>query len=221
MGNSFRQVRGISPNLASTSCLCLYYYDVAVITKGLGLMTNQKIRQIGAFFSRVHESLCDGCARAAAWMMLGMALIITYEVLMRYFFNRPTKWVADFSDYIMLYTTFFVSAWLLKQDGHVRLTVLYERLAPRPRLIMEAINSFIGAIVCGFVIWYGVADVLDAIAKDLVLARPIPVPKYLVLWVIPFGCLLLLVQFVKSGFQSLDDVKTLPEENAGRAPSGQ
>jgi C4-dicarboxylate transporter DctQ subunit len=181
-------------------------------------MMNQKIRRTGTFLLKVHDRLCDGCARAAAWMMLGMALIITYEVLMRYFLNRPTRWVADFSDYIMLYTTFFVSAWLLKNDGHVRLTILYERLSPRRRLIMEAINSFIGAIVCGFVVWYGVADILDAIAKGIVLARPIPVPKYLVLWVIPFGCLLLLVQFVKNGFQSLDDVKTLPEKNVSRGP---
>jgi C4-dicarboxylate transporter, DctQ subunit len=180
---------------------------------------NQKMRRTVFFLLKVHDRLCDLCARAAGWMMLGMALIITYEVLMRYFFNRPTKWVADFSDYIMLYSTFFVSAWLLKNDGHVRLTILYERLAPRQRLIMEAINSFIGAIVCGFVIWYGVADVLDAIANGLVLARPIPVPKYLVLWVIPFGCLLLLGQFVRSALKSLDDIKTLPEENGNRAPS--
>jgi TRAP-type C4-dicarboxylate transport system permease small subunit len=152
-------------------------------------------------------------------MMLGMALIITYEVLMRYFLNRPTRWVADFSDYIMLYTTFFVSAWLLKQEGHVRLTVLYDRLAPRSKLILETINSFIGAVVCGFVIWYGVADVLDAIAKDLVLARPIPVPKYLVLGVIPFGCLLLLGQFVRNAVKCISDINTLGEESASRAPS--
>lgn len=180
-------------------------------------MTNQKIRQIVMFFLRVHDRLCDGCARAAAWMMLGMALIMSYEVLVRYFFNRPTIWVADFTDYLMLYSTFFISAWLLKHDGHVRLTIVYEHLSPRSRQISDMINSFIGAIVCGFVIWYGVKDTWDAVEKSIVLPRPVPVPKYLILGVIPFGCLLLVVQFLRNGFKFLSDLKSVPEKESRSA----
>jgi C4-dicarboxylate transporter DctQ subunit len=180
-------------------------------------MMNQKIRRTGTFLLKVHDRLCDGCARAAAWIMLGMALIITYEVLARYFFNRPTIWVSDFTDYIMLYSTFFVSAWLLKHDGHVRLTIVLEHLSQRTRVVMEMVNSFIGAIVCGFVIWYGVADVWDAVINSIVLARPLPVPKYLVLGVIPFGCLLLSVQFLRDAFKSLNDLKALSKQKVGGA----
>ena len=172
-------------------------------------MVKQKLRQTGIFLLKVHDRLCDGCARTAAWMMLGMALIITYEVLVRYFFNRPTIWVADFTDYIMLYSTFFVSAWLLKHGGHVSLTILSEHLSPKPRLMMDVINPFIGAVVCGFVIWYGTADCWDAVKNGIVLPRPVPVPKYLILAVIPFGCLLLFVQFLRIGFKSLSDLKAL------------
>ena len=168
---------------------------------------NQKIRNLGIFFLRVHDRLCDGCAYLATWMMLGMALILGYEVTVRYFFIRPTIWVMDFTDYIMLYSTFFVSAWLLKHDGHVRLTIVYEYLSPRSRQVSDMINAFIGAIVCGFVIWYGVRDTWDAVEKSISLPRPVPVPKYLVLGVIPFGCLLLFVQFLRNGFKFLRDLK--------------
>ncbi len=168
---------------------------------------NQKVRNLGISFLRVHDRLCDGCAYLATWMMLGMALILGYEVTVRYFFIRPTIWVMDFTDYIMLYSTFFVSAWLLKHDGHVRLTIVYEYLSPRSRQFSDMINAFIGAIVCGFVIWYGVKDTWDAVEKSISLPRPVPVPKYLILGVIPFGCLLLFVQFLRNGFKFLRDLR--------------
>lgn len=173
---------------------------------------NQKIRNLGIFSLRVHDRLCNGCYHASTWMVLAMAFIIGYEVFSRYFFSRPTIWVADFTDYIMLYSTFFVSAWLLKQDGHVRLTLLYDHLSPRSQQISDMINAFIGAIVCGFVFWYGVRDTWDAIENNILLPRAVSVPKYLILCVIPFGCLLLFVQFLRNGFQFLSDLKAHREK---------
>jgi len=167
----------------------------------------KKIRSFGTFLLKVYDRLSDGCAHIAAWMMLGMALSIAYEVVLRYFFVRPTIWVADFTDYIMLYTTFFASAWLLKEGGHVRLTILADRLSPRSRALMEMITSIVAAIVCGFIIWYGVRDSWDAVEKGITVPRPIAVPKYILLGVIPFGCLLLLVQFMRNAFKSLSSLK--------------
>ena len=177
---------------------------------------NQRLRHLGIFLLRVHDRLRDGCAFLATWMMLGMALILGYEVVVRYFFIRPTIWAADFTDYIMHYTTFFVSAWLLKKDGHVRLTIVYDHLSPRSRQVSDMINAFISAMVCGFLIWYGVRDTWDAVVNSISLPRPVPVPKYLVLGVIPFGLLLLLVQFLRNAFNILSDLKARPKNEEGR-----
>jgi TRAP-type C4-dicarboxylate transport system permease small subunit len=172
-------------------------------------MMNEKIKQIGIFLLRAHDSLCKWCAHISAWMILVMTLSIAYEVLVRYFFIRPTSWVSDFTDYTLLYITFLSSAWLLKLDQHVSLTVLLEQLSPRSRRVMEVVSSVLGAIVCGFIIWYGVADSWDAFARHIKVDRPLPVPKYLLLAVIPFGCLLLLVQFFRNAFRSLSALKDM------------
>ena len=167
----------------------------------------QKIRSFGISLLRAYDFLSDGCAQLAAWLLLGMTLIITYEVIVRYCFNRPTIWTVDFTDYIMLYTTFFASAWLLKHEGHVRLTLVAEHLSPRSQKVLEVITSFISALVCAFIIWYGVRDCWDAVENSITLPRPIPVPKYVVLVVIPFGCFLLLVQFIRNAFKILRSIK--------------
>lgn len=172
-----------------------------------GWSMGQAIRHLGSFLLEVHDRVCKGCFHASAWMMLAMTLIISYEVVVRYFFTRPTMWVADFTDYIMLYSTFLVSAELLKHGGHVRLTILQVYFSPKRAKQLDVINAFIGAIVCGFVLWYGARDVWDAVQKSISIPRPLPVPKYLILWVIPFGCLLLCVQFLRNGFGLLSDLK--------------
>jgi len=168
---------------------------------------------------RIFNLISDACAHLAAWMMLWMALIITFEVTVRYFFNSPTSWVNDFTDYTMLYSTFFIAAWLLKHGGHVRLTILSEHLSPRSEKILEIINYFIGAIVCGILFFYGIIDVLDAIEKNIELARPFPVPKYLILMVIPFGFLILLFQFLIDLFKFFKELRA-PASTQQRWPDG-
>ena len=166
-------------------------------------MINQKMKRKEPFLLRVFDRLCYGCAYISAWMMLGIALSIVYEVFVRYFFSNPTKWVNSFTDYTLLYTTFLTSAWLLKKGGHVRLTTFLDRLSPRSRRITEVLNSFIGLIICGVIMWYGAADTWDTIKNSISFPHAIPVPKYYIIVVIPFGSLILLVQFIRDGFKLL------------------
>lgn len=172
---------------------------------------NQKIERKVPFLLRVHDRLCYGCAYISAWMMLGIALSISYEVLVRYFFSSPTKWVDDFTDYTLLYTTLLTSTWLLKKGEHVRLTFLLDRLSPRPRRVMEVISSFICAIVCGYVMWYGAADTWDSIKNSILLPRTILVPRYYIICIIPFGFLMLLVQFVRDAIELLGTINTVSQ----------
>lgn len=164
---------------------------------------NQEMGRKGPILLRLYDRLCYGCAYISVWMMLGIILSINYEVFARYFFSSPTKWVNDFTDYTLLYTTFLASAWLLKNDEHIRLTFMLDRLSPRSRRVMGVINSFIGMIVCGYLIWYATADTWDAIKNSIMLPRPIPVPKYYIIVVIPFACLILLAQFILDAFKLL------------------
>jgi len=160
---------------------------------------------------RIHDLICDWCAEASAWMMLMMALAISYEIFARYFFDKPTIWAADLTDFMLLYTTLLASAWLLKRDGHVKLTILLDRLSPKSRSVMEAVNSLLGAIICGFVVWYGTANTLDALRRSITIPRPLEVPKYLIVGVIPLGAFLFLVQFLRNGFGYLTQIKGIPQ----------
>ena len=166
-------------------------------------MRYKRLKRIGQFLLTIHDRLCDGLAWISAWMILAMCLGMVYEVCMRYFFIRPTRWSADFTDYALLYTTFLSAAWLAKHGEHVNLTYLLDHLSPRPRHVMEASGSFFCALVCAFIIWYGARDTLDAFSRGITMVRPIAIPKWPILGVVPLGCLLVFVQFIRNGFRSL------------------
>jgi len=181
-------------------------------------MSHQSMKQTGRFLLRVHDHLCDGLAHFAAWLVLAMTLGMVYEVGMRYFFTRPTRWSADFTDYILLYMTFLSAAWLAKHGEHVNLTYLLDHLSSRSRRVMEALGSFFCALVCAFIVWYGARDTWDAYARWITMVRPIPIPKFPILGVVPLGCLLLFVQFIRNGFRFLRMSKNgLQEERAEAA----
>jgi len=66
-----------------------------------------------------------------SWLIVGLTLLISWEVFSRYALGRPHAWVFDAM--IMLYGTLFMmaGAYTLAKNGHVRGDVLYGFFPPR------------------------------------------------------------------------------------------
>lgn len=63
--------------------------------------------------------------QASAWLIVGLTLVIGYEVFSRYVLGTPHAWVFDVSN--MLYGALFMlaGAYTLAKSGHVRGDILY------------------------------------------------------------------------------------------------
>ena len=82
-------------------------------------------------------STCTG--KAAAWLIVGLMLLVCAEVFKRYILNMPTAWIFDASN--MLYGTLFMiaGAYTLAQNGHVRGDFLYSSMPPRRQASLDLI----------------------------------------------------------------------------------
>jgi TRAP-type C4-dicarboxylate transport system permease small subunit len=129
--------------------------------------------------------------------MGGMALWITYEVLMRYLLERPTFWAVDLSEYAMLWAAFLAAPWVLRREGHVRVEVFIERLSPVHQRRLGILSSALGALACAILAWQGAATVWDFYLRGTNVAREWQVPQFVVYLVIPIGSALLTVEFVR------------------------
>ncbi len=74
-----------------------------------------------------------------SWLIVGLTLLITWEVFSRYALDRPHAWAFDAM--IMLYGTMFMmaGAYTLAKKGHVRGDVLYGFFAPRVQAGLDLI----------------------------------------------------------------------------------
>ena len=130
-----------------------------------------------------------------AWAVVGLTLLISWEVFSRYVLNKPHAWVLDAQ--IMLYGTLFMcaGAYTLSKAGHVRGDVLYGFFRPRTQATIDLILYIVfflpGIVALTWAGWYYFNDSLS-IREQTFNADPLPV--YPFKFVIPFAGGVLLLQ---------------------------
>ncbi|MCR4333006.1 MAG: TRAP transporter small permease subunit [Sulfuricaulis sp.] len=77
------------------------------------------------------DKLSTWVGHAFSWLIVGLTLLISWEVFSRYALDHPHAWAFDAM--IMLYGTLFMmaGAYTLAKNGHVRGDVLYGFFTPR------------------------------------------------------------------------------------------
>lgn len=150
-------------------------------------------------------ALVDGLITASGLLALALvaalAACVGLEVVMRYFFGAPTRWVIEFSEYALLWIAFLAGAWILRDDGHVRVEMLTEALSPRWKTRLHFVTSWLGAGVCAIFCWVSTAYVLGIQASGEMLFKSVPVEKWAVMAVMPPGLALLAIQFARRAFR--------------------
>lgn len=79
-------------------------------------------------------------------MVCAMFIIVTYDVVLRYFFNNPTIWVMELSGYAMALSVTLAAAFTLKEGGHVIVDVVVMRLSKKTRAIMDIVGLLLSEI---------------------------------------------------------------------------
>ncbi len=71
------------------------------------------------------------------WGCLALVLALSFEVLMRYAFDRPTIWAHETSMMLGLFVVTIGWSWVHLNHGHVRVDVFYTRLSPRGKAMTD------------------------------------------------------------------------------------
>ena len=161
------------------------------------------LTKVDTIFSRIVDIL----AYLAGVLLIGTMLIIVYEIVMRYFFIRPTKWVVNTAGFALLWITLLGATWVLKRERHVVIDVVIGRLNPRTRALLVIITSIVGAIVCLIVAWYTGLTTWDHFLRGTHVLGGIYYPKAPILMVIPVSMFLLFIQFLKRAYVNYCGVK--------------
>jgi TRAP-type mannitol/chloroaromatic compound transport system permease small subunit len=90
-------------------------------------------------FLHAIDGISTWVGKAAAWLIIGLMLLVCAEVFKRYILNAPTAWIFDASN--MLYGSLFMlaGAYTLAQNAHVRGDFLYSSMRPRTQASLDLI----------------------------------------------------------------------------------
>ena len=144
---------------------------------------------------RLFDRLLDILMVLAIVLLIFGWLSVCFEVIMRYFVGQPQIWVIETVEYILLYTCFLGAAWLLREEGHVRVDVLLNRLNPRNQALLNIITSGIATILWLLLAWYTGGYTWKAFKMGLYTSTILEAPKGPLYSIMPIGSFLLFIQF--------------------------
>lgn len=159
------------------------------------------MRRALAIAGRALDIGIAACLVVSAVIVAGLVACIGLEVVMRYFFNAPTRWVTEFSEYALLWLAFLAAAWVLREEGHVKVEMVVDVLPPRARQVLHVATSLVGAAVCALFCWVSTSYVVEVYGTGELLFKAIVLPKWAAMAIMPPGLALLALQFLRRAFR--------------------
>ena len=132
----------------------------------------------------------ESLSRIAVWvggaLTLGAVFLISYDILVRKFFNVTVGGADEISSYVFAISTSWALAFVVLQRANVRVDVLYERLPVRVSAFLDWLSLVALGVFLVFLTWhaYSVAETsfVRNAAANTPLATPLWIPQGL--WVL-------------------------------------
>lgn len=146
--------------------------------------------------ARITEKVLLYLTYIAGAILIFVTLSVTFDVIMRYIFNRPSQWIVDVCEYSLVFILFLTVGWTLARGGHVEISLVVNILPGKVQKIFSITTSSIGTLICGFLFYKSIELIWELYqAKDLFF-KALVIPKWTVFTVVPLGFLTLTVQFI-------------------------
>ena len=90
---------------------------------------------------------------ASALAILGAGLVLTWEVVGRYFLGISSDWQDELSTFLLIGATFASASWTQARRGHVAIDALSHILPPRADRVRRVAADFCAFAFCAFFAW--------------------------------------------------------------------
>ena len=147
-------------------------------------------------FVCVIDGLSDKIGHFIGWMTTLMVLIVFYDTVMRYAFNKGNVALQELEWHLFAIVFLIGAAYTLKDQGHVRVDILYVSLSKKTKAWIDFLGVFV------FLIPFSVMVILSSkgfIMNSWAIREISPDPgglpaRYILKTMIPIGFSLLIVQ---------------------------
>ncbi len=93
------------------------------------------------FILRLIDRLSSFVGTAVSVLLPALTLVLTFEVVARYFFERPTIWAFDMAIFMFGYLGLLAGAYVMKEKEHITVDLIYGRFSPRGKAVLDVITG--------------------------------------------------------------------------------
>jgi TRAP-type mannitol/chloroaromatic compound transport system permease small subunit len=142
------------------------------------------------------DGLSDRIGRLVGWLTTLMVLVVFYDTVMRYAFNKGNVALQELEWHLFAIVFLIGAAYTLKEEGHVRVDIIFVNLSEKAKAWIDFLGVFIFLIpFCVAVILSTQGFILNSWAVKEISPDPGGLPaRYLLKAMIPLGFFLLIVQ---------------------------
>lgn len=136
-------------------------------------------------------------SRISACLLVGMMLLISFNVLLRFLFNKPIAGTYELVELMMGAVVSLSIAYCGVQRGHVSVELFVEKLHGNTRKALTILHHLV-AIIFFSAISYECAQQAIVIKESAMTTTLLEIPIYPFIWTLSFGAALLsLVYFMQ------------------------
>ncbi len=155
------------------------------------------------------DALIEGIGRIAAWSSLALVLLMSYNVLLRYFFRTGSVALQEMEWHIMAFLVLICICYTTLKDGHVQVDILFSRFPDGARRVILFISATLVVILAALLLDLAIPYVLQSYS----IGESSPDPgglghRWLLKALMPAGFTLLLVQSIAAWLRALVAVLT-------------
>lgn len=101
------------------------------------------------------DRVVNWLGKYVSWIIFFSMSISVFEVVMRYVFNSPTRWVHETTTFLVAIAFVLSGSFTLARDRHIRVHALYDLAGPKVQKILDIISHLFSMLYFAGLIWAG------------------------------------------------------------------
>lgn len=161
------------------------------------------------------DKFADAIGYFTAFVLVLMILNVTYDVVMRYFFNTGSIAMQEMEWHLFSVVILLGISYTLKEDGHVRVDLIYDRLTEKKKAKINMVGVALFILPVALLIGVeSIPYVLESLASNEQSGDPGGLPyRWIVKSLIPLSFFLLIITSIGFFIKNLNIYKGLHGAN--------
>jgi TRAP-type mannitol/chloroaromatic compound transport system permease small subunit len=167
------------------------------------------------FTLKVIGKIIDAVGNLCSVLMLLMIANVFFDVIMRYFFNDVSIGMQELEWHLFAAMFMFGIAYTLKEDAHVRVDILYDKMSARKQSTINILGALFFALpITVVILYYSIDYTIEAYQMGEGSGDPGGLPhRWVVRSVIPTSSVLLILAIIHVVLSNIELLRTPPDSS--------